>query len=235
MSVKCDRVQIMTDDELKALVASLAVSQKQTDEQLKRTDEKLERIGITVGNICNNQGAVAEEFFFNSLIDDLHIGDLYFDEITKNMEKHRGKKQEEYDLLLANGDTAAVAEEFFFNSLIKNLHIGDMYFDEIIKNMEKHRGKKQEEYDLLLVNGNTAAIIEVKYKAHSNDLKKLDRKIQNFKPLFPDYKDYKVYGGLASFHFNDNAKEETLNRGYFVLQRSGNIISSSTGDHLKAF
>jgi len=182
----------MTDDELKALVASLAqgqkevaIAQKQTDEQMKKTDEKLERIGITVGNMSNNQGDVAEEFFFNSLINDCHIG--------------------------------------------------DMYFDEIIKNMEKHRGKKQEEYDLLLVNGNTAAIIEVKYKAHSNDLKKLDRKIQNFKPLFPDYKDYKVYGGLASFHFNDNAKEETLNRGYFVLQRSGNIISSSTGDHLKAF
>ncbi|MEY4210998.1 MAG: hypothetical protein RLZ92_1379 [Pseudomonadota bacterium] len=37
----------MTDDELKALIASLADSQKATAEQMKRTDEKLERIGIT--------------------------------------------------------------------------------------------------------------------------------------------------------------------------------------------
>ena len=82
----------MTDDELKALVASLAVSQDRTDEQMKRTDEqmklnaiaqkatdeqikrndkmlteKLDRMGITLGNIGKNQGDVAEEFFFKNL------------------------------------------------------------------------------------------------------------------------------------------------------------------------
>ena len=76
----------MTDDELKELVASLAVDSinlhaaqkltdeqmKRTDEQLKRTDEKLERLGITLGNVTNNQGYVAEEFFLNSLLKDNH-------------------------------------------------------------------------------------------------------------------------------------------------------------------
>ncbi len=114
----------MTDDELKALVASLAVgnkelreSQRQTDEQMKltdeqmrRTDEKLERVGLTLGNIGRNQGDVAEEFFYNSLINDLHLGDIAFEDITKNMEKHRGKIQEEYDLFLTNGKAIAVIE-----------------------------------------------------------------------------------------------------------------------------
>jgi len=88
----------MTDEELKALVASLAVSQKQTDEQMKKTDEKLERIGICLGNVTRNQGDVAEEFFFNSLIDEPRLGSIYFDDITKNMQKHRGNLQEEFDL-----------------------------------------------------------------------------------------------------------------------------------------
>ena len=80
----------MTDDELKALVASLAVDSKylheaqkatdeqmkRTDEQMKRTDEKLERMGITLGNIGKNQGDVAEEFFFQSLIKDNHLGKI---------------------------------------------------------------------------------------------------------------------------------------------------------------
>ena len=63
----------MTDDELKELVASLAVNskhlhaaQKKTDEQIKRNDniltDKLNRMGITLGNITHNQGDVAEEF-----------------------------------------------------------------------------------------------------------------------------------------------------------------------------
>ncbi|MEI6067981.1 MAG: hypothetical protein WCP96_11600 [Methylococcaceae bacterium] len=49
----------MTDDELKALVAGLAIAQK-------ATDEKLERIGINLGNISKNQGDVAEELFFKA-------------------------------------------------------------------------------------------------------------------------------------------------------------------------
>ncbi|MEY3882397.1 MAG: hypothetical protein RIQ94_3193 [Pseudomonadota bacterium] len=61
----------MTDDELKALVAGLAVAQKVTDEQMKRNDnmltENLNRMGITLGNVTNNQGDVAEEFFLKQL------------------------------------------------------------------------------------------------------------------------------------------------------------------------
>ncbi|RIZ67128.1 MAG: hypothetical protein D0531_00960, partial [Methylococcales bacterium] len=115
----------MTDDELKALVASLAVDSKnlhaaqrvtdeqiklnaitqkatdeqmkRTDEQMKRTDEKLERMGITLGNVTNNQGDVAEEFFFNSLANDTHLGSIHFDDIEKNGHKRRGKTEEEYD------------------------------------------------------------------------------------------------------------------------------------------
>ena len=171
-------MKVMTDEELKALVASLAVSQKETDEQMKRTDEKLERMGIYLGNVTRNQGDVAEEFFFNSLINEPHLGNIYFDDITKNMEKHRGNIQEEYDLFLTNGDAIA--------------------------------------------------IVEVKYKAHTNDLKKLDRKMGNFKLLFPIYRDYKLYGALASFYINDDTKKEALERGYFVLQRSGDLIHTES-------
>ncbi len=99
--------------------------------------------------------------------------------------------------------------------------------------MEKHRGKIQEEYDLFLINGKSIAVIEVKYKAHLKDIDKLDRKVANFKKLFPIYKNYDLYGGLASFNINDDAKEETLSRGYFVLQRSGDIVSSEGSGQLR--
>ena len=155
---------------------------KRTDEQLKRTDEKLERLGITLGNVTNNQGDVAEEFFLNSLLKDNHLGNIYFDDVVKNMEKHRGQMQEEFDLVLTNGDV-----------------IG---------------------------------IVEVKYKAHENDLDKLDRKMKNFKKLFPIYQNYKQYGAIASFHINDATKKEALRRGYFVLQRSGDLVHTESGDHL---
>jgi hypothetical protein len=114
----------MTDDELKALVASLAIDSKalreaqkatdeqmkRTDEQLKRTDEKLERIGITVGNIGQNQGAVAEEFFYNSLKDTQTLAGIHYDFIDKNISRTHNGITDEYDMILINGQDVAIVE-----------------------------------------------------------------------------------------------------------------------------
>ena len=121
----------MTDDELKALVASLALgqrelqeAQKKTDEQKTRTDEqilsllesqketdrKLQKVSDMLGGMGQNQGDVAEEFFFNSLVDDPHLGGIHFDDISKNDYKQRGKLQEEYDIVMTNGNAIGIVE-----------------------------------------------------------------------------------------------------------------------------
>ncbi|MDO9139825.1 MAG: hypothetical protein Q7U38_05815 [Methylobacter sp.] len=193
----------MTDDELKALVASLAVdsknlheAQKATDEQMKATDEKIASL------------AVAQQETTRKLD---KLGELY-----GNVGQNQGD----------------VAEEFFLNSLLKDNHLGSIHFDDVVKNMEKHRGQIQEEYDLVMTNGDAIGIVEVKYKAYENDLDKLDRKMKNFKKLFPIYQNYKQYGAIASFQINDKAKKEALRRGYFVLQLSGDLVHTESGDHL---
>ncbi len=183
----------MTDEELKQLVASLAIAQQKTDEQIalnfkevskkfKETDKKIKEVSDLVGNIGKNQGFVAEEFFYNSLAEDPHLGSIRFDDIAKNEQKRRGKTEEEYDIVMTNGDA-----------------IG---------------------------------IVEVKYKAHESDLEKLERKMRNFKKLFPVYEKYKLYGAIASFHIYDEAKNEALKRGFFVLQRSGKVVHTECGQDL---
>ncbi|MDM8567248.1 hypothetical protein QUF74_16560 [Candidatus Halobeggiatoa sp. HSG11] len=79
----------MTDEELKELVGSLAVSQKETDRQLKETDEQIKKLSISqketymqlketdrkldkvanmISGIGTNQGDVAEDFFITVLL-----------------------------------------------------------------------------------------------------------------------------------------------------------------------
>ncbi len=217
----------MTDDELKALVASLAISQKQTDEQMKRTHEELR---ISIGELRNSIGEL------RASTDSLALSQKQTDEQMKKTDEQMKKtdeqmkktdeKLERIGIYLGNvtRNQGDVAEEFFFNSLVNQPHLGSIYFNEITTNMKRHRGNIQEEYDLFLTNGDAIAIVEVKYKAHPNDLDKLDRKIKNFKLLFPIYEDYKLYGALAGFYINDDTKNEALTRGYFVLQRSGDLI-----------
>ena len=179
----------MTDQELKDLVAGLAVAQaqteeqmKKTDEQMKKTDEKLNRIAAMVGNISNNQGDIAEEYFVNSLEEYLKIGKINFDYVVPNFMAKKGHK------ILA-------------------------------------------EYDILLVNGESVAIVEVKYKAHINDLDKLPKKIEQLKNL-PQYKNYKVYAGIATFYATNELIKKAQELGYFILQRKGEVMVTHS-DHLK--
>ena len=200
----------MTDDELKALVAGLAVAQKVTDEQIKlnavaqkATDEQMKRTEELVASL-----AVAHQESARKLD---KLAELY-----GNVGKNQGD----------------VAEEFFLNSLLKDNHLGSVHFEDVVTNMGKHRDQIQEEYDLVMTNGDAIGMVKVKYKAHTNDLDKLDRKMQNFKKLFPIYRNYKQYGAIASFHINDDAKREALRRGYFVLQRSGDLVHTESGEPL---
>jgi len=50
--------------------------------------------------------------------------------------------------------------------------------------------------------------------------------------LFPIYQNYKQYGAIATFHINDDAKREALRRGYFVLQRCGDLVHTESAEQL---
>jgi len=201
----------MTDSELKELVVSLAIaqketdreikelgkyqkktfqeikdSQKKTDEQMAETDRKLDKVAKLVGNISNNQGDVAEEFFFNSLKVNPHLGNIKFDDIQSNSRKAKNGIEDEFDILMTNGES-----------------IG---------------------------------IVEVKYKVHSRDIDKLrDKKISNFRKLYPNYSNYKLYVGIAGFHINDEAEESAKENGFFVLKRYGDIVKFDNSEEVKVY
>lgn len=73
-----------------------------------------------------------------------------------------------------------------------------------------------------MVNGKDIAIVDVKYKAHEADLEKLiTKKYENFKILYPTYKDYNHHLALASFHINEELKEKALKRGHSPSKKRG--------------
>lgn len=177
---------MITAQQLSQSILELRESQKQTDEmiketneQMKKTDKKLERVGIRLGNISNNQGEIAQEYFINSLKDTLELNGMKFDALISNLE-------------------------------LRTKHIND-------------------EFDILLVNGDSLALIEVKYKVHPNDIDKLAKKIEHIK-LMPSYKNYKIYAGVAGFKVPSDAMSSAKEKGYFVLQRKGDMIEYYTDD-----
>ena len=101
---------MITAEQLTQALLELKQSQDRTDEQMKKTDEKLARIGKMLGGVSNSQGEVAEEFFYNSIKDNPTLAGVRYDFIDKNVTRKKGKFEDEYDILLVNGKDVAIIE-----------------------------------------------------------------------------------------------------------------------------
>ena len=107
----------MTDQELKDLVASLAVQSAKTDAQLARTDARLEKLGIyakstnqQVDGIGKTSGEIAQEFFFSSLDKNPILAGVKFDSIRNTVQIRKGGKEHEMDIFLENGNSVGIVE-----------------------------------------------------------------------------------------------------------------------------
>ena len=100
----------MTDNELRDLIAKLIESQIKTDSQLAKTDAKLDKLAEMYGGVSNNQGKVAEEFFYNSFKHNPILNGIRFDFIEKNVTRSKDGIEEEYDILLVNGQVVYIIE-----------------------------------------------------------------------------------------------------------------------------
>jgi len=118
-----------------------------------------------------------------------------------------------------------IAEEYFYNSFEsgKQNFFGEK-FDEIEKNVKGIKKDFKDEYDILLINGKSIGIIEVKLKAHENDIPKILRKAETFRVNFPEYKNHKIYLGLATMAFYPELEQECINEGIAVIKQVGDAM-----------
>ena len=193
----------MTDTELKELVAGLAIAHEKTKKDLdslieqnktiqaenvasfKETKEFLKNLGINIGGIANSNGQSTEEYFYNSLADNCRLGNIEFDEISKNL---RFKK-----------------------------------------------GGLEDEFDITLFNGKSVGLIECKYNAKVEDVMKLiNKKVGNFKKLWPHFANQIMYLGIASFSFDKRTEQYAKENGVAILRQKGDLVEIEA-DNLKAY
>jgi len=121
-----------------------------------------------------------------------------------------------------------IVKEFFYKYFLIKPILGGIEYDTFDKNIKRSSKNLQDTFDIFLLNGKDIAIIETKYKAHENDVIKLiNKKYENFKKLYSEYKDYNHHLGLASFYISDDVKNEALKNNIMVLQRKGDIIETT--------
>jgi len=127
------------------------------------------------------------------------------------------------------------AEEYFFNSFERGQQnfFGEN-FNEIQKNVSSVWQGLKDEYDIVLYNHSSVALIEVKYKAHINDIPAVLKKAETYRILFPNYKDFKIYLGLASMAFYPELEQKCIESGIAIIKQVGDSVVIND-KHLKVF
>jgi len=133
------------------------------------------------------------------------------------------------------------AEDIYYRTLWRKKEFAGIHFDDVsnsfggIKKLPD--GKRlQDQFDIVMLNDAAAAIIESKYRARKDDVKTLvEKKVNNFKILFSDYKDLKIYLGLAALAFEDDVVEEARKYGVGLLQQVGDAVEYATDWEVKAY
>ena len=225
----------MTDQELKDLVASLAVNSAKTDAQLAKTDAQLAKSDalFTKYKEENRIGFEKSRLSFEKYKEENRIG---FAELRQKQETTFKKLEiigrQLADIGFSNGDAA---EDFFYNSLEEKKQLGKIEFDEIFKNMHMKRKRTEDEFDILLENGNCVGIVEVKYKVKKEHIEKMfTQKAPNFRILFPDFEGYKLYMGIAGLSFEPGVQNYAIEQGLVVLKQKGEALQVY-GDNMMAF
>ena len=85
-----------------------------------------------------------------------------------------------------------------------------------------------------MYNHTSVAIIEVKFKAHENDIEKTLKKASTFRTFYPDYADFKVYLGLASLCFYPELEQKCTEQGIAIIKQVGDMVVINDA-HLKVF
>ena len=110
---KTDRQLAKTDAQLAKTDAQLAKTDAQLALLISRQEKGEEQLLETrriVSGIGVNLGDAAEDFFAHSLQENKVLGDIHFDSIAFGLHSQKGKIQDEFDIVMYNGDSVAIIE-----------------------------------------------------------------------------------------------------------------------------
>ena len=176
----------MTDEELKELVASLAVAQRETDRQLKETDRQLKE--------TDRQ---------------LKETDRQLRKQLKELGKQIGGLGEKF-----GGFTEGMALPSMTKILTENF--GMEVFTPRVKVRKAGRSLELDVLAYANSECNAAYVVEIKSHLRPDGIEQLQNILEQFRIFFPEHADKALYGILAVVDAPDDLRQEALSAGIFM-------------------
>ena len=114
-----------------------------------------------------------------------------------------------------------LGENLIKGSLAQRLKERDITVERVITNMKNSKA----EFDIIAINGKEIVVVEVKSTLDPSDVKKFKKAMENFKTWWPEFKNKKVYGGMAYLMgVNRSADSLAKKEGFFVIEAVGDVV-----------
>jgi hypothetical protein len=192
----------MTDDELKELVASLAIAQKETDRQIKETDRQLKETDRRLERETRELRKRMEE------------SGMRLERDTQELKKQMGAVWNKF---------GSYTEGLIYPSIM-NILDETFDMDEVGYRM-KCRGPDGsfQAFDFVgWKNGedNTAIVVEVKSLLRDESLDQMGSLLAKFRSHMPEHNDKKLFGMLAVVDVRDENTliKKILDKGYYLVR-----------------
>jgi len=211
-STQTSNNQPVSFDDIKVLFRETDKKFQETDKKFQETNREIKELKDMIFGI-NTENKALKETTSNINISTKELKDMIFG-IGYN-----------------NGD---VAEDFFYNGFSATKQVGEVHYDFIDRNRERRKNRVEGEYDIILINADKILVVEVKYKLHPNDVVKFaEKKLPNFKELFPEYKNYTINGAVATLALPDDSYRMAIKYGLQIFTQSGEGIKNVTPEGLE--
>jgi len=205
-------------EELRLMMADLILSQKETDKKFQESEKRFQE----TEKLLSSKFLETDKKFQESEKRFQETEKLLSSKFLETDKKFQEMVKEIGGIGKSNG---AYAEDFFYSSLENSMKVGKLQFDYVDMNIKRKRNNTEAEYDIILYNHYKVLVIEVKYNFKVDQLRTFYKeRLKKYRTLFPEHKEYKLYGGVAALTFDKKALEEAKKYGFYILTQNNETI-----------
>jgi hypothetical protein len=204
----------MTDAELKELVASLALAQRETDRQIKELDLRLsQRI-----EEADHRLSQRIEETDHRLSRQIEATDRRLSKQISELGKQIGGLGEKF---------GSFTEGLALPSMRKLLR--ERFGMEVVSpSLEARKDGRHLEIDVFAyANGtlNRGYVVEVKSHVREEAIEQMKNILAEFRAFFPEHRDKTLYGILAAVHIGARMREKVLRAGFYVAEIHDHVFA----------
>ncbi len=209
----------MTWDDIKALVAELAVQSKETDRRFQETDRRFqdterllkERSRETDRKIVETGRQLQETR-----------------ELIECLSRENAQRMRELDRQLGQlgNRLGEFVQEMVRPALVQIFQSRGLRVHRTMRDMvcRDDGGQLVAQVDLLVIDNDTAIAVECKSHLSVDDVNEHLDRLDRFKPCWPEYRNYRLLGAVAAMVVPDEVAAYAYRKGLFVMAPSGDTM-----------